>query len=66
MEKYIIGEKMNHEKENVWIITNPSGEFWNNEFGWVDKKQATLFTNKRKQNANLPINGKWVQPEYKY
>ena len=37
--------------------------YWSNEWGWVDKCMADLFTNEDKETLNLPIGGAWR--EYK-
>ena len=33
---------------------------WSNMFGWVDNDDYDLFTEKEKNELNLPINGRWV------
>jgi hypothetical protein len=36
-------------------------EYWNNEFGWVDQCEATLFTEEEHDRfSELPIDGEWV------
>jgi hypothetical protein len=32
---------------------------WSNEMGWVDRKDATIFTEKQKEWINLPLGGMW-------
>ena len=37
-----------------------TGLYWSNTMGWVDKLNATLFSEKEKNTLNLPIDGRWV------
>lgn len=41
---------------NHW--TEFESEYWNNEDGWVFKKDATVFEDK---NWYLPLDGEWVE-----
>jgi hypothetical protein len=43
------------------IRNNSDNSFaWSNKFGWVDDDEYDLFTEKEKNELNLPINGRWV------
>ena len=41
---------------NHW--TEFESEYWNNEYGWTFKSNATVFEDK---NWNLPLEGEWVE-----
>jgi len=33
--------------------------YWSNEWGWTNKKSASIFTQKEYETCYLPIGGKW-------
>ncbi len=43
-----------------WLIYSQSEKlWWSNEFGWVEKECAALFTKEEMSTLNLPIGGEW-------
>ena len=36
------------------------GQWWNNEFGWVDHPQRDIFTETERHALNLPLGGEWM------
>jgi len=43
----------------MYIIVNKINSLcWNNQDGWTDLNQATIFENK---NFNLPLDGEWIE-----
>lgn len=51
-----------------FIIRNTSDQdlFWNNEFGWADRKSATVFDSHERQRLCLPMDGKWIKRDRWY
>lgn len=38
--------------------------YWSNEFGWVERGQADVFSRRERRVLNLPIGGEWVSTNY--
>jgi hypothetical protein len=34
--------------------------YWNNQYGWVDRDNADIFTEEEIEKFTLPIDGTWV------
>ena len=54
MSKYVIYSVTNKNPEEPIV-------FWNNDIGWVNLDDATIFTEQEKKNYNPPIFGNWIE-----
>lgn len=53
-------ETMAIQKTYLIESTEEKGLFWNNSQGWVDAREADLFSEAESKNLCLPIGGKWA------
>jgi ADP-ribose pyrophosphatase YjhB (NUDIX family) len=43
-----------------YLIRNPQGDYWSNDWGWVDYASADIFSHLEKERFDLPSEGQWV------
>lgn len=56
-----------HEQPNQYVIRNGDAlratvdevTYWNNNMGWVDREDASIFTQDERNNFDLPMYGYW-------
>ncbi len=49
-----------HWHTEGYVVFNPKNHsYWNNDNGWTDKSEATVFNREEKESLHLPIDGEW-------